>query len=132
MARILADTSAVYALLDRHDGRHSQATSLLKHLQRRGDRPVLTNFLVAETYGLLLGRLGRAIAFRWLEANRWHVERVGEDDESRAHQLLHRYEDQDLSYVDATSFAVMDRLKIRTAFAFDDDFMTLGFDLVLL
>jgi predicted nucleic acid-binding protein len=130
MAKILVDTSAVYALLDRSDRRHAQAATLLKELQRRGDRPILTNFLLGEAYTLLLTRLGRGIAFRWLDANRWHVERVREDDEARAREILRRYDDQDLSYVDATSFAVMERLKIRTAFAFDDDFLVVGFDLV--
>ena len=127
MARILADTSAVYAILDRSDRNHKTSIDLLKELRRRGDRPILTNFLVGESYALLLSRLGRGIAWRWLEANRWPVERVREDDESRAREMLRRYDDKDFSYVDATSFAVMERLKLKTALAFDEHFVQFGF-----
>ena len=41
--------------------------------------------------------------------------------------LLERFDDQDFSFTDATSFAVMRRLGIAVAFTFDDDFMRAGF-----
>ena len=130
MERVLADTSAVYALLDRGDGNHAAATKLLRVLRRRKHRPLLTNFLVAEIYGLANSRLGRPVAFRWLDTNRWPVERVREEDESRAREILREYDDKDFSYVDATSFAVMERLGLRTALAFDDHFTQFGFEVV--
>jgi predicted nucleic acid-binding protein len=130
VAQILADTSAVYALLDRSDGNHAKASKVLKALGRRKDRPVLTNFLVAEIYGLVVGRLGRPVAFRWLDTNRWPVERVREEDEKRAREILRQYDDKDFSFVDATSFAVMERLHLRLAFAFDQHFSQFGFELM--
>jgi predicted nucleic acid-binding protein len=56
----------------------------------------------------------------------WPIERVTAEDEVRARDVLRRYEDKDFSYVDATSFAVMERLRIREAFAFDPHFVQYG------
>ena len=76
MARILVDTSAVFALLDRSDDYHASAKSTLDSLRRRRVEPFLTNFVVAETHALALSCLGVAIARRWLLRNVWSVERV--------------------------------------------------------
>jgi predicted nucleic acid-binding protein len=41
-----------------------------------------------------------------------------------------RFADQDFTLTDAIAFALMERLEIRRAFAFDHDFGVAGFDLV--
>ncbi len=127
MARILVDTSAVYALLDASDGNHAKAVTLLKRMQKGRDTPLLTNFLVAEAHGLLVSRLGVAVARRWVLESRWPVERLAAEDEERARDILRRFDDQDYSYVDATSFAVMERLKLAEALTFDGHFVRYGF-----
>lgn len=43
-------------------------------------------------------------------------------DEDRAWQILQQYDDKEFSLTDGASFAVMKRLGISTAFAFDEDF----------
>jgi predicted nucleic acid-binding protein len=55
----------------------------------------------------------------WLLGNVWEIERITEADEGSARQILSKYSDKSFSYTDATSFAVMERLGLRTAFAFD-------------
>jgi predicted nucleic acid-binding protein len=130
VARVFVDTSAVYALLDRGDTRHRAAKKALAALRRRRSEPLLSNFVVAESHALLLARLGPDIARRWLAANTWPVERVGENDEIRAKAILLGYRDKAFSYTDATSFALMERLSLRTAFAFDEHFAQFGFQLV--
>ena len=130
MARILVDTSAVFALLDRSDANHRAARDTLEQLRRRRTEPFLTNFIVAESHALVLTRLGADTARRWLLGNVWPVERVGEDDESKAVTIVGRYVDKTFSYTDATSFAVMERLRLRTAFAFDPHFHQHGFQVI--
>ena len=130
MARVLVDTSAVYALLDRSDARHAEAREGLDQLRRRRIEPLLTNFIVAESHALILARLGAAFARQWLVQNRWPVERVQEADETRAQAILVRFTDKAFSYTDATSFAVMERLGLKTAFAFDPHFRQYGFTVV--
>jgi predicted nucleic acid-binding protein len=130
MARILIDTSAVYALIDRDDENHGSAKARVRALRKGRHEPVLTNFLVAECHALLLARLGPPIARRWLFSNVWKVERVVEADEAAAREIIRRYDDKGFSYTDATSFAVMDRLGIERALSFDVHFRQYGVTLV--
>ncbi len=130
MARVLVDTSAVYALLDRDDANHAAARAHLERLRKLRTEPWLTNFVLAESHALLLARLGHKIARRWLVGNVWPVERVTAEDEERAQEIIRRHEDHTYSYVDATSFAVMERLRIRRALAFDQHFRHFGFELM--
>ncbi len=130
MARVLVDTSAVFALVDRSDANHAAARAVLAVLQKRRAEPLLTNFIVAESHALLLARLGGPMARRWLLENAWAVERVTEDDEARARTIIARYADKAYSYTDATSFAVMERRGLKIAFAFDPHFRQHGFQLV--
>ncbi len=127
MARILVDTSAVYALLDRNDRCHDAAREALESLRKRRTEPLLTNFIVAECHALSLSRLGADIARKWLLGNIWPVERVSVEDETKARVIIEQYTDKTFSYTDATSFAVMDRLGVKTAFAVDPHFRQYGF-----
>lgn len=88
---------------------------------------VLTNFVRAEAYSLILGRLGRHDAQRWLHGNDIPVVLVTPQDEDAALTILREYSDKDFSLVDATSFAVMKRLDLARAFAFDRHFLQFGF-----
>lgn len=130
MARVFVDTSAVFALVDRGDANHDAARAGLDTLKARRAEPLLTNFIVAELHALLLARLDAAIARRWLSRIVWPVERVTEEDESRARIIVVRYTDKTYTYTDATSFAVMERLGLKTAFAFDPHFRQYGFQVL--
>ena len=54
------------------------------------------------------------------------IERVRRDDEATAVSILRRHEDKTYSYCDALSFAVMERLGINEAIAFDRHFREYG------
>ncbi|MCS7266196.1 MAG: PIN domain-containing protein [Armatimonadetes bacterium] len=125
----IVDTSAHYALVDAKDAHHLEAVRFAEQLSRQRILWVVTNFIVAETYGLMLLRLGRYEAFSFLERLLYSVSdgttqlvRVSETDERRAWEILSSYADQNFSYVDATTFAVMERLNLTRAFAFDRHF----------
>jgi predicted nucleic acid-binding protein len=130
MARVLIDTSAVYALLDRGDASHAVARRKLEGLGKRRDEPVLTNYVVAESHALLLARLGPDIARRWLATSVWPIERALAEDEDAAREIILTHVDKRYSFTDATSFAMMKRLRIRNAFAFDRHFAQFGIQLV--
>lgn len=50
--------------------------------------------------------------------------------EEQAEEILTRYSDQDLSFADAVSLALMRQRRIQEAFAFDSRFPTAGFSLL--
>lgn len=52
--------------------------------------------------------------------------RVTAVDERKAWKLFKGYSDKRFSFVDCSSFVLMRRLGIRTAFAFDQDFRQFG------
>ncbi|HKY09277.1 MAG TPA: PIN domain-containing protein [Candidatus Binatia bacterium] len=130
MAQALVDTSAIYALLARQDANHHKALTVLRSLPRRGLTPVLSNFIVAETHALLLSRMGSKVARDWLMKQIWTIEAVTASDEKKAKEIIERYDDKTFSYTDATSFALMDRLEIKEAFAFDVHFLQYGLKLL--
>jgi predicted nucleic acid-binding protein len=86
---------------------------------------------VAESYTLIRMRLGHTSAHEFLGRLRLtaQVARVfvAEAWEAEAETILADFVDQDFSYVDATSFVVMRRLHLDTAFAFDHHFSVAGF-----
>ena len=122
---VFVDTSAFYALTDKGNLCHEEAAAFARGLAESGT-PLLTTSLVrAEAYGLVLLRLGRRKAQAFLAGLRLSATRVvhsSEADEKTAEAILSQYDDQDFSYVDAVSFSVIKRLRIRRVFAFDTHF----------
>ena len=57
---------------------------------------------------------------------------VKNEDEENAWKIFLQYKDKDFSYTDCTSFAVMESLKIDTAFSFDKHFQIMRFHLAQL
>lgn len=131
MKRIFVDTGAWYAVVDKKDPDHKQAESFLKN----NKTPLLTtNFIFDETVTLLRSRLGWSAARDFgqnLKLSSF-VSMIGirDEDQERAWQIFLKYKDQDYSFTDCTSFAVMERLKIDTAFSFDSHFEAMKFQVV--
>lgn len=131
--RVFVDTGAYFALAVREDRNLRQAIVRLRDLELREARLFTTNFIVAEMHALILARRGRDLAARILDRvdhSSGVIERVNPEDEQRARQVIHQYDDKDFSLVDATSFAVMERLRLPTAFTFVRNFAQFGFQVL--
>lgn len=124
---LFVDTSAWYALLDRADQNHVAATQFV----RRGTAPLMTStYVFDETVTLVKRHLGHAAAIRFGQ-QLWSEEvarlvRVSPEDEAQAWSIFTRYADKGFSYTDCTSFAMMERLHLDSAFAFDAHFEQYG------
>ena len=133
LRRVFVDTSAWLALESPSDGNHSRALQIQSALRSAGSFLFCTNYIVAETHGLVVSRAGRTRALSLLrdfDSGTVSVVRVEEEDEATARRIIDRYTDKDFSLVDATSFVVMEALDIRTAFAFDAHFSQYGFTML--
>lgn len=127
--RVFVDTSAFFALVAPRDAHHDTALAVRRRIAAERRHLFTTDLIVAETHALTLARLGRGIALRVLadiDQGTVTVIRPSSADGARARDILRRYEDKDFSLADATSFAVMERLAIPFAFAFDRDFVQYG------
>ncbi len=126
---IFVDTSAFYALLDQTDQWHERADAGFRALGA-SPRPLYTsNLVVAETYGLIQRSLGAPVATRWLASLDINFVFPTEEDHRAALQLLSQHQGLGFSYVDASSFVIMEKTDIGTAFAFDDHFRQYGWNL---
>ena len=127
--RTLVDTSAYFALLDTDDANHQQARTISARLIAEGWRLLTTSFVLAETHALLLNRLSQPLATRFLrdmEHSPTTLVWVTPRDVHRAKAIIYQYDDKDFSLTDAASFAVMERLRLPTAFSFDRHFAHYG------
>jgi predicted nucleic acid-binding protein len=122
------DTSFWIALQSQRDPHHDVADMLA----RQGLGPLITtNHVIGETWTFMRRWSGHAGALEAVRRVRavptltiLHVEPETEDD---AWRWLRRHDERNYSFIDATSFAVMRRRRMREALAFDGDFTAAGF-----
>jgi predicted nucleic acid-binding protein len=122
------DTSFWIALQASSDRYHDAARALAE----AGLGPVLTtNHVIGELWTFTSRKRGHAGAVASIRQVRAlptltivHVEHEVEED---AWRWLNRRDEREYSFVDATSFAVMRRRRMREALAFDGDFSAAGF-----
>lgn len=131
---VYVDSGAWIALLSHRDQWHREAERLLRHgIKQRVDLWT-SNLVLAEVQRRVLHRVGIEAAYRALERisriEHVSVEFATLEHHDKAMEWLRRFADQDFTYTDATSFAVMERLGLRTAFAFDPHFRQYGFQVL--
>ena len=127
---IFLDTSAIYALASRTDPNHARASALLEDIFASKQPLITHNYVLVESLALLHRRLGKKVAESFVEDMAWFdVKWVTADLHLEA---LRRWSASagGASFVDHTSFAVMDALRLTTALAFDADFEAEGFALL--
>lgn len=129
---LFVDTGGWLAVLDPRDKYHRPAVAFYRAALKRYSRLVTTNLVVAETYIAVLRSAGhqKAVSFLDLIEQSTSVNCIWSDQklEALARDILRRYADQDFSYTDAVSFALMEQRGLTEAFAFDHHFSVAGFN----
>ena len=122
------------ACADRADPAHVACTAARDATLEAGRILMTTDFVVDETLTLIRFRLGLAAADAWWQqidgSARLRWERVENDRFERARSLFFQYRDQDLSFTDCTSIAVIRELKLKTVITTDRRFQQVGFDVL--
>lgn len=128
---ILVDTGAWYAIADTADRRHKEASRFYID-QVPNSSLVTTDLILAETWTLLNSHLGRfpAITF-WetLRETRTPILTIDQVDLEASWRITQAFPDQTFSFVDCTTFVLMERLGINEAFTFDTHFLTYRYGL---
>jgi uncharacterized protein len=126
---ILVDTSALLALLSSNDPGHEAATAWFEGPARSEHERLLTHsYVMLESAALVRARLGGEAVLSLFERILPLIEPLFVDEALHRTALApHLANPRGPSLVDRVSFQVMRDLGIRTAFAFDRDFVREGF-----
>jgi len=126
--KVFIDTSAFYAIVDKDDANHETASEIINKLVGEKAELYTSNFILSETYTLLRNNVGHSKTIDFIEKARdsLRIIHISEDIEERAIRILKKYSDKDFSFVDCTSFVIIEDLKFQKTFAFDKHFKQYG------
>ena len=124
-----ADTSALYAVLDRADHNHERARAEWGNLLNEGTRLVTHNYVVVESIALVQRRLGMTAVrvFREEVLPLMTTEWIDPQQHHTALEMVLLASRKKLSVVDCASFVLMRELGISEAFSVDRHFREQGF-----
>ena len=126
---VIADTSGLYALVDRKDPHHTQAANFLKAHAAVGSL-LISNHVFDETMTTVKARLGMQVALQLglrLRNSRF-VEMVifSSAEEQEAWRVFSHYTDKAWSYTDCACLVLARQRDIQQAFSFDHHFAQMG------
>ncbi|TXL78828.1 PIN domain-containing protein [Vineibacter terrae] len=131
---VFVDSGAWIALALSRDSLHVRAREQWDLLQGTGAKLHTSIPVVIETFTFIERNANRDVALAWKEAiyKPGTVKIIPCDlrDLEQSWDYFRRADLHKLSAVDATSFAIMKRARIRLAYAFDHHFAIAGFKLV--
>jgi len=117
------DTSAWVALFVEADARHQAARAWINS---NPDSLVTSDYIVDEVLTLISARFRRQTAIRAGDVlfgqDLAELVQVTDEDKERAWGIFQSHSDKGWSFTDCTSYALMPRLGITIAFAFDRHF----------
>ena len=130
-SEVFADTSALYALIDRRDARHPVAREAVERIVRAGRLIVTTDYVITETVNLANARGGQRVAGRVLDLIEQsagiRVEWIGVERFARTKAYFRKHADHGYSFTDCTSFIVMKEERLTEALTTDAHFVQAGF-----
>ena len=132
---VFADTSALYAFVDRNDSNHQVASEAVARLVRAGRRIIASDYIIAETVNLANARGGAVVAARVFDlieqSAAIRVEWIGVERFGAAKTFFRKHSDHGYSFTDCTSFVVMRELRLTEALTTDRHFVAAGYRALL-
>jgi predicted nucleic acid-binding protein len=131
--RLFVDTSAWLALDDENDQYHKRAVAKSSEIKRLRIELTTSEYIIDESITLIRYRVSHKAAVIFgdslLNSRIVKILDVTNEDRLKAWEMFKKYDDKDLSFTDCTSFILMRNLRLQKAFAFDDHFKQIGFEL---
>ena len=127
--RVIVDTSGLYALVDRKDPHHQQASAYLKAVGE-AKYLLISNHIFDEAMTLVKLRLGMPVAIqlglRLRNSQMVEMSVFTAEEEFATWRLFTQYQDKEWSYTDCACLALAQRHKLNHAFTFDHHFLQMG------
>ena len=128
------DTSALVGVVLVRDAKHKEATKILDQAEKRGLRPLVSDYIISEALTLLKVRAGNKIAVDFAQKlkndNSLLTLFIGQKEFNGGLDLFIKYKDKGFSFVDCASFYLMGERKIKKAFTFDKHFEQFGVEVL--
>ncbi len=124
----LIDSGFLYAVLDENDNNHQRVKGVLPELLEENETIVLPTVVIVEVAYLLrrgskrskkLGHKNMRQFISTLEESPLQLEPITKSDTRRIYELLEKYSDVNLDFVDASITALAERLDIRRILTVD-------------
>lgn len=127
------DTSAFIALTNKSDQFHKKAVDFVKQLDK-GVQFYTTNYILDESFTRIrmMAGLRESIIFgkNVFAGSLYKIYYIDKELEKDAFEIFKKYNNLKLSFTDCTSFALMKKLNLISAFTFDEDFLKVGFNMI--
>ncbi len=130
---IYVDTSAWFSLMYTNDKYNERMRSIYNSLLENNNMFLTTNAVIGETFTLMRYRINRNsnLPFEFINIieNSLRIKKLisNEQIEKKAIEILKKYKNHKFSYVDALSFAQMNKRNIKYALTLDEHFTVAGF-----
>jgi len=128
----IIDTSAIISLVDRSSEHHH---SLADIINKDDYRLIIPSPVIPEACYMLNKKFGISVEIKFIEeiiSVNFHIEIIKFLDLARIVEILKKYNNLDIGYVDGAIVAIAERLKINRIFTLDrkhfNSLIPLGFD----
>lgn len=128
----IIDTSAIISLVDRSSEHHH---SLADIINKDDYRLIIPSPVIPEACYMLNKKFGISVEIQFIEeiiSVNFHIEIIKFLDLARIVEILKKYNNLDIGYVDGAIVAIAERLKINRIFTLDrkhfNSLIPLGFD----
>jgi len=130
---LFVDAGALIARHRESDDHHRDALRGWRDIESRRKQVFTSNLVLVEAARFLSRISGNARAAErlriWLSSEQLVVLRPDREIELEAADLLEKYADQQIGFIDCISFVLMRRRRINAVFGFDRHFRSAGFKL---
>ena len=135
---VFADSSAYIAYYNKRDKNHNKALSFVKKIRDRDFGPVIiytSDYVFDEVItAILILTKNKDLAIKIGESIKaskiTKIIKVDEEVFQKAWETFKEYKDKLWSFTDCTSFAIMEKMNIKTAFTFDKHYNQAGFNTI--
>lgn len=129
---VFVDTSVFLAVLAEDDNNNAVASEMLASLAENGEQLITSNYILVESYALIQRRLGmNAIRdFQNKILPSMIIVWISMEEHQRAMRQFLSENRRNLSFVDCSSFEIIQKLQVEKVFTFDSHFREQGFGII--